>query len=744
MKKAIFTVFFFVFSTLFVHAQNILEGIVTEYQDNKPLPAVNIVLPELLKGTYSDTGGHYRIENLPNGRFLVRFSFIGYESIIKKVEFIGKPVTVNVRMKPAVIQSQEVVVSGSFTEAQHNNSIQINTLNSKTISSNASPSFFNVLTRIPGVNMISKGPGVATPVIRGLSTSNILLLNNGVPLENFQFSENHPYMIDGAGVERVEVIKGPASLIYGSGAVGGVINVIPEPVAPLNSILGDASLKLYSNTQGINSSLGLKENSNGIIFGVRGSINSNMDFIQGNGETAPNTRFNRNSIKANAGLLKKKGVYRLFYEYNRAKLGMAVPPAFQLVTENGRKNSVWYQDLTSQMITSDNKIFFNKVKANALFSYQQNRRKLQGSELTPVRTLVDMNLKTFFYTLKADYSPNENTGIIAGMQGMWQENKNGDAPDHVIPDAVKTGFSLFALAKYNLKNIVIPEAGVRYDYNRINVPQHDGKELIDNRYANVSASIGGVINLSEMFLVRINLASSFRNPNIAELTEDGLHGVRYEKGNALLKNQRNVEADLGLHAHTRHVTMDINLFYNKIHNYIYIEKTGDTTQEGYAVYQYNQSGALLYGGETSLHVHPHPLDWLHLKASYACIWGKKDNGSFLPLIPANKLHGEIMTKIKQWKSLREAYAMFSYDYTFTQNNISEFEKPSEPYSLLSFSLGTNIMLNSNRFITISLTAGNLLNAVYTDHLSTLQDMGIYNMGRNITFSVKVPFGVSLK
>ena len=107
----------------------------------------------------------------------------------------------------------------------------------------ADPSFIEALTDVPGVAMISKGPGVGTPVIRGLSLSNILFLNNGVPMQNFQFSENHPFMVDDNGIERVEIIKGPASLLYGSGAVAGVVNIIKESPAPDGKIMGDFNLK---------------------------------------------------------------------------------------------------------------------------------------------------------------------------------------------------------------------------------------------------------------------------------------------------------------------------------------------------------------------------------------------------------------------------------------------------------------------------------------------------------------------
>ncbi len=743
MKTGIL-LFFSLFLLIKVNAQNSLNGTVTDRQTGETLPGVNIVIPELSSGTFTNAKGVYHLNDLPKGSFLVRFSFVGYETVVKKIALTGTPVTINVKLKTQVVQGEEVIVTGSFTETQHENTIKIDALNAKNIADNASPSFMNTLVSVPGVAMISKGPGVATPVIRGLSTSNVLLLNNGIPMENFQFSEDHPYMIDASGVGHIEIIKGPASLLYGSGAVAGVINVLPEPVASEGHIEGDATLKFFSNTAGTSSSLGIKGNRNGWVWGVRGAANSNRDYLQGNGEFAPNTRFNRNSVKANVGLIKKIGFFRIFYNHNRAKLGMAVPPAFSLVNGGERKNSVWYQNLTSNMVTSHNKIFFGKSKVEVLLAYQQNRRMLQGSALTPVPTLVDMNLKTLSYKVKSNYDLSDNSHFIVGIQGMWQHNKNGEAPNHIIPDASIADFSVFGLARQRFGSLLNVEAGVRYDHRNLQVPQQNNLDLLNRQYGNVSASIGATVNLSNHTILRLHFASAYRNPNLAELTENGMHGVRYEVGNRDLKNQKNMEADLGIHKHTRHATFDLSLFYNNIDDYIYFSPTNDTSAQGFKIYRYEQSTARLYGGEATVHVHPHPLDWLHLKASYAYLVGEKIAGGSLPLIPANKLHGEIMVRKNRWKRLRETFAKLSYDYTFAQNNPSEFETASAAYSLLNFSLGTDIQVNSKRMIRVSLMATNLLNTIYVDHLSTLQDVGLYNMGRNVTLSVKIPFGMTRK
>jgi iron complex outermembrane receptor protein len=581
-------------------------------------------------------------------------------------------------------------------------------------------------------------------VIRGLSLSNILVLNNGIPMENFQFSQEHPYLVNESGINRVEVIKGPASLMYGSGAVGGVINMIGEPIARKGTIEGSANLKYYTNTIGTNSDIGIKGNNNGFVWGARASINSQQDFIQGNGKFAPNTRFNTHSAKVNMGLVKKIGTFRIFYNFDHSKLGMSVPDALTLVTENGRKNNVWYQNLTDHLVISKNKIFLGNFKLDADFSYQNNHRRLEGSSLTPVRELVEMTLQTFTYRMKGVYDFSEKFKAFLGIQGLTQNNRNHQAPQHVIPNAMQNDFSVFSMGRYHWNKNIITEGGIRFDHRKIFIPEHtnSGQTVPDltRNYNNVSASLGTNMHLSQAFLLRLNIAQAFRSPNIAELTQDGLHGERYEKGNPNLKNQRNTEADLGLHYHSRHATFEISAFYNHINNYIYLSPTNITTTAGNPVYQYLQTPSEIYGGEAGIHIHPHPLDWLHIKATYAYILGRKLSGGYLPLIPANKLHFEVMVRKEKGKHFRESFIKLASDYVFAQNHPSLFENASKAYDLLNLVMGTQFKLGQ-QWVSLNVTASNLLNTVYMDHLSTLQEVGLYNMGRNVTISLHIPFSI---
>ena len=749
-------IFLIIVSLLFlgqpVWAQQTITGNVTDKTNGEALIGVNIYLPEYSRGAVTDINGEYRLDNLPKGDIMLTFSYIGYKKIVKKIFPTDKNIVLNIEMETLIIQGEEVVITGSFTSTQHENTVRISTIDAKQLLQSGSPGLVQSIVDIPGVDLISKGPGIGTPVIRGLSLSNILFLNNGVPMQNYQFSENHPYLIDEHGVERIEVIKGPSSLIYGSGAVGGVINLIAEPVAPEGKIMGHVSLKYFSNTSGISTDVGLKGNQKGLVWGIRTGVTSHKDYYQGNDKFVPNTRFNRNSLKTNVGLIRKIGSFKLLYEYNEDKLGMAVAPAFMLVTKNDRRNYVWFQDLNDHLIISRNKIYLGKIKLDVNLAYQLSNRQLKGSELTPVFTLVNMTLQTFSYRLKTTYSINENAKVIFGIQGMSQENKNGEAPEHVLPDAHLNDISTYALGRYHFGELLIVEAGLRYSYRGIHVPLHevggnshgddheDEEKHIqyDGQFNNVSASFGGILYFSSHAHLRINLASAYRSPNIAELTQYGMHGTRFEEGNTDLQIQQNLEGDIGFHFHTKNTSIDLSSFYNNVNNYIFLGPTTDTTNEGQLIYRYSQTHARLFGGEAVVHIHPHPLDWLHLKSTFSYVIGEKIDEGYLPFIPAHKWRMEIMLKKDRWKRLRNFYIKGGTDLALAQNRPSEFETSSPAYNLIDLSTGVDIMLK-NQPVNLSITATNLSDISYIDHLSTLKGLGVYNMGRNVVFSVKVPF-----
>ncbi|MGC9354647.1 MAG: TonB-dependent receptor plug domain-containing protein, partial [Mariniphaga sp.] len=300
MKKIVL-VFFVLFLFIKVNAQNQIKGTVTDLGKN-PLVGATIYLPEMSKGTITDANGEFLLNNLPNGDIKIQVSFLGYNTQMLTVNMTGQDsIEIKVMLTTAVIQSQEVVVTGGYVTSQHENAVKIEVLRSKDIALSGTPNFMESLTKVPGVDMIAKGQGVSKPVIRGLSMNDVLVMNNGVRIENYQFSENHPLGIDDNDVERVEIIKGPASLLYGSDAIGGVINFIKENPAPVGKIHGDYRMQLHSNTLGMHNSIGLKGTSKNLFGGFRFGNKTHADHLQGGGDYVPNSRFNEMTFNAHTG-----------------------------------------------------------------------------------------------------------------------------------------------------------------------------------------------------------------------------------------------------------------------------------------------------------------------------------------------------------------------------------------------------------------------------------------------------------
>jgi iron complex outermembrane receptor protein len=247
--------------------------------------------------------------------------------------------------------------------------------------------------------------------------------------------------------------------------------------------------------------------------------------------------------------------------------------------------------------------------------------------------------------------------------------------------------------------------------------------------------LGYKTNLAEDLSLRLNVASGFRAPNLAELSSNGVHeGTnRYEVGNTDLKTEQNVQTDLNLEYKNSHFEFFANGFYNHINNYIYTSPTGNKIND-FDVFDYIQNNAKLYGGEIGMHFHPHPLDWLHLETSFETVTGKKQNGDYLPLIPANNWNNSIRTEFNIKNYLKDGYATFNISSTFNQNNVSGFETESNGYSLINLGLGGKISLGKTRF-DFNLNVNNLFNKSYIAHLSRLKTDEIPNIGRNIVLGL---------
>lgn len=716
-----------------LQAQNTLSGTVTDLR-NQPIKGVSVYASELYKGTTTDENGKYTFFNLPNRNLKISFAFAGFATQNKTVSNLENENTLDVILEEVIFEMDEVIVSTAFNKIQSQNVMKVEHESIKNLQRKGTATLIEGLATIPGLAQVSTGASIGKPVIRGLSGNRVLVYSQGVRIENQQFGDEHGLGLNDSGVESVEVIKGPASLLYGSDALGGVLYFNPEKFANANTFKANFSQKYFSNTAGSSSSFGLKTATDYWKFMARGSYNTHSDYRISGGDRVTNTRYNETDFKTGIGYSNAKFSSVLRYNYNDLDLG--IPEEGIADQTKSKKTGFPKQGVFNHLLSLNSVFFFEKSKMDLDLGYIANdRSEFEDSNVAALH----MKLKTFNYNAKYHFPKTGKIETIIGVQGMHQTNANS-GEEYLIPDAVTNDFGVFGTANYEWNSHVL-QAGLRFDNRKISTEAHgilgdEGSfEAISNSYDSFNASLGYKTNLADNMTLRLNVASGFRAPNLAELTSNGVHeGTnRYEVGNSNLKTEQNVQADLNLECKTDHFEFFVNGFYNHINNYIYTSATGAMIENN-AVFDYIQNNAKLYGGEIGLHFHPHPLDWLHFETSFETVTGEKQNGDYLPLIPANKWNNTIRTEFQIRNWMEDAFATLNVSSTFNQKKVSGFETESSGYNLVNLGFGGTVKLGKTVF-DVNINGNNLFDKRYVAHLSRLKTDGIPNIGRNIVFGV---------
>jgi iron complex outermembrane receptor protein len=728
-----FLVTLFLGFSILASAQNKVVGTITDIQ-NKPLSRVTISIPEVHKETISDENGKYSLTNLPSGKFKIVFSFVGYATQSQDVVINQKETTISVQLLEDFHQMDEVIISTAFNKLQSQNVMKVEHQSMKSLQQKGTSTLIEGLATIPGVSQVSTGTSIGKPVIRGLSGNRVLVYSQGVRLENQQFGEEHGLGLNDAGVESVEVIKGPASLLYGSDAIGGVLYFNPEKFGKPNTSELNFNQKYFTNTKGTNSSLGYKLSGDDLKFSARISNNKHADYKIADGDRVTNTRYEELDFKTGLGYSDSNFSTTFRYNYNELDLGI---PEGGIAEQSTSKHPEFpKQGVFSHILSLNNSIYFKNSKLDADVGYIVNdRSEFEDSDVA----ILQMKLKTFNYNLKYYLPKFGKFEAIIGTQGMHQTNVNS-GEELLIPDATTNDYGVFGTVNYEWNKSVI-QAGIRYDNRNVTsissgiVGEEGYFEAIDKKFESFNSSLGFKTNLKENIILRVNLASGFRAPNLAELTSNGVHegSNRYEIGNSNLENEQNFQTDLNLEYGNRHFELFVNGFYNHINNYIFISPNGNVI-DGNDVYDYVQDNAALFGGEAGIHFHPHPFDWLHITSSFESVTGKKSNGDNLPLIPANKWNNSLKTEFKSAKYFKDGFAVLNVEHTFNQNNPSEFETKSNDYTLINLGFGGKVTFGKTAF-DVNLNANNLFDKNYVSHLSRLKTDGIPNIGRNIMLGI---------
>lgn len=713
-----------------LQAQHSIKGTVMDAQTNQELTFVNVYITDLEKGTTTNEHGRFQIDNISSGKHTMQVSILGYET--QSINILTPHSTDYViHLIPSAIEMEGVIISTPFHKLQSENVMKVEQETVKNLKASGAVNLADGITNIAGVESVTTGLSIGKPVIRGLSSNRVLVYTQGVRLENQQFGSEHGLGMSDNGIESVEVIKGPASLLYGSDALGGVLYLNPERFAAANTSTSDFGGNYYSNTNGYNTNAGVKSSADNFKFLFRGSLAEHSDY-KTKDYRVTNTRFREQDFKAGLGYQDHTFKTEFRYNVNHSKLGIPEEIGEQTTL---RTPLLPFQDITNHVLSSKSTLYLNNSKLDINLGYVYNDRKEfeehhhheeeehYHHEHDVMEAALHMKLKTANYDIKYHLPTLGKFETIVGIQGMNQVNTNY-GEETLIPDATTNDFGVLGVSHIHFKKTDV-QLGVRYDTRNINILSD-----IQKNYNSFNGAAGLKTNLASNLTARINLSSGFRAPNLAELTSDGSHhgSNRYEIGNVDLKNEQNFQSDINLEFKNKHVEFFLNGFYNKINNYIFLSPNGNVIS-GDPVFVYLQDDAKLYGGEIGIHIHPHPIHWLHIESSFETVTGKDSNNNNLPLIPAKSISTVLRVEFEKFV-LDKSHAFVKWKSTFAQNNVGTFETNTDGYNLLSAGLGGSFNLFDNE-ATITASVTNLTNAKYINHLSRLKPDGIYNIGRNI-------------
>ncbi|MCX2475529.1 TonB-dependent receptor [Pedobacter sp. MC2016-05] len=754
-------------NTAFALALKDIKGKVIDASNNQTLPGATIYIPDLKVTAITNNDGEFMLNNLPNkGSYLVEVHYIGYKTATKIVNFANAPI-LEFALQPTAIETKEIVITGSIISSTSKRNSASSAVVGKDQLLAPSTNLIDALTRVPGVSQITTGPSISKPVIRGLGYNRIVTLDDGIKQQGQQWGDEHGIEIDQFKSDRIEILRGAASLMYGSDALGGVINILEPSTAPEGQINGEL-ITNYSTNNGLTAnSLMLNGNENGFVWRARGTYKSAYSFKTPTGYF-PNSGFNETDLSGMIGLNKSWGYTHLNVSSFRNNIGFYEPSLDDngnFVTEDGeafinsdfknRELDYPRQDIRHFKIALNNNFILGNGNLKADFGYQQNQRRELEDGPEPA---LFFDLKTFTGDLK--YYLHETNGWqpVFGLSADAGKSLNKADDEFLIPDYNTYGIGVFAFAKKNWDNNTF-SIGARYDFRKNNGKQlfKDGEEIFapfQNKFSNVSGALGFTHQFNEEWNFKANAGSAFRAPNPAELASNGVHEgtFRYEIGNSALSPERSYQVDAALEYEGKIVSASASVYNNYVHNFIYASNNGEIINaegDDYPVYRYGQVNANLYGAEATLTIHPVPF--IHFENTFGYVHAQNTSLSKpLAFIPAGTLRNELRFEPKI-KGTNDAYLSVGINSAFKQTRVDDvFETPTSGYTLLNAGLGATFNLGKQP-VKLSVSASNILNQKYYDALSRYKpgrldyqnpNFGIYNVGRNITFGLYLPFSLA--
>lgn len=794
----IIAVFIFGFNAFGQNCQLSFSGKIQDFHNGEPIVNANIYNKTTDAYTTSNLDGDFVFKNLCKGSYEITFSHLSCET--KTIEINLQEDSSQIIYLEHHIEELETVNVKGNSVSKETATGQETIIKKESIDNNSSASLGDIIKQVSGVNSINTGNEIVKPVINGLHSSRVLIMNNGVRLENQEWGIEHAPNIDINVANSISVIKGSSALAYGSDAIGGTIVLEPKSIIIKDTLFGKTIMGYQSNGRGFNINSSLAKN-----FQTGWYLNGNVGYKQNGDLKAPDYYLNNTGSKNLSGSFQsgfksfEKG-FEVYLNYVNSEIGIlsashigntadlveAINSDEPLINEP-YSNSIISpkQDVSHFLAKATGFIRFKSFgKVTFQYDYQNNHRFEFDKRVGDDRDKAAVDLKLQTHSVKADLQVDKLGRYLLnfGLLGRFQDNfANADTGvRRLIPDYTKYDIGAYGIVKANISDNFIIDLGIRYDLNHIDALKYYKKSRWEERgydedfsdiiledigtqyltnpiftYNNFAISTGFLFDLNEYNEIKLNYSLSSRPPNPSELFSDGLHhsAARIELGDLRLDKEISNRLGLSYLFEKDNFLITLDSYFNKINNFIFLKPVGTeaTIRGAFPVWEYTKTDANLIGLDANIDYNINEAFALNLKTSY--IYGQNLDQD-LPLIdmPSFRISSTIFYSKEEWNDFNVS---LNYTYVAEQNRYPDYNfetyiastdtfelvdisTPPPAYNLFNFQAGMSFdVLNKNK-LNVLAKVDNIFNRSYREYLNRLRYFAD-DTGRNISIQIQLNY-----
>jgi len=763
---------FFLFPSEALQAAT-LTGKVLDERKNSML-TVTVIIQALQVGTLTDEKGEFRLENLPPGTYAVEFQFIGYKKETRDVTVSDvQPVALEVKMTLEAVIGGDVTITGERDRAGEltGSSQSVLVLPEAKLEEVRGQTLGETLEALPGVSALTTGPAVSKPVLRGVHSARVLILNAGLNQEGQNWGGDHAPEIDPFAPSRIEVLKGAASVQYGAGAIGGVIRIEPPDLREVPGVSGRLNVSSFSNNwQGAGSLFleGASRRVPGLAWRVQGSLRRAGD-ARAPVHIIGNSGFDERDYSAAIGLIRDNAEVEVYFSHFGTQIGIyrdshiGNTTDLQRAIDRGQPTVVgsFTYDIDNPRQVVDHDLlsvrtqFWFEGKGNLVLRYgqQYNRRQewdahsLGGG--VPTVPGFDQGLLSQSGDLIFQHNPAKGWFGKIGVSGMKQRNTRFST-GFLIPDFLAYNGGVFALESWANERVTF-ESGIRFDYRWLKISPNSSNRASEqvvgrtHTFTNATGVVGLIYQLSSTWAAGANIGQAWRPPGVNELYSNGVHHgtAQFEVGDLTLKTETSINTDLTLRYQGDRGKGEIGVFRSQYRNFINLLPANEfvlTIRGAFPKFAYFQSNARIQGFDGYLEYELNRF--LSINISASLVRGRDTtNDQPLFLMPSDRLIAGLDFHIPPTGRFLDQGIGFETKLIRRQTSFPagiDYVDPPAGYGLLDFHYHAQMAV-ADQLVRAQFGVHNIFNTRYRDYLSRFRYF-IDNPGRNITFRLSVPFG----